>query len=607
MKIKSLIPHENDPRKDKEYVVSRTTNITFKNPSLQIGVVLKNLRDPNDCFICVVSIYQAIVALRPATVWKNGEYLRTLDVREITQFLGSDYEVLGIKNFLLDSATLSPDPIPESDIPNPRVTINDPEKNKNIAKGAITINGQKINAPTRLLNFKNVQIQSFEFMAATYGAHELIHDLIRYTPEQVLTKHCRDSFNTTNFTTEGPYDVEPKDNKWQGNPFAHTLLAYIRHNKDTYNAVKSLHEQYVEAVADDSDIPFLLKVQPWHHEKLTVTGIAVKNKKTGRVYLWNVSAASIPSKININLHTEYVQKDDLSSGGGMSGGKKSLTQFLDDDLQMEDESPSEENGKVLKPFETSLVGQKPTVVSVKKVIKRGDSKRGINGTSDQSSGSNVSGNDPYGSGRGVAILQTGDVEQESDDLSKQATPKISNMDLMVQAAKKLKEDKKITELSWFSNYIVDHINNPSNKPAILQFKPIAKKNEDGVVVGLQKTWSVLAFDNDPPIVRGVMFFKFICSKSKTVYVVEVETDVNESFCVLFFTLPKELDRKTLETIMRTIVSRKGVMKNVQSDSSIVDLGGWFNFKKHWVATENKPATVESVAAWLENKLFEAKV
>ena len=125
MKIKSLIPHENDPRKDKEYVVSRTTNITFKNPSLQISVVLKNLHDPNDCFICEVSIYQAVVALRPTTVWKNGEYVRTLDEREITQFLGSDFEVLGVKDFLLDSAALSLDPIPEPDDPNPRATLNE--------------------------------------------------------------------------------------------------------------------------------------------------------------------------------------------------------------------------------------------------------------------------------------------------------------------------------------------------------------------------------------------------------------------------------------------------------------------------------------------------
>lgn len=607
MKIKSLIPHENDPRKDKEYVVSRTTNITFKNPSLQISVVLKNLHDPNDCFICEVSIYQAVVALRPTTVWKNGEYVRTLDEREIAQFLGADFEVLGIKDFLLDSASLSKDPIPEPDDPNPRATLNDPEKNKNIVKGVITVNGQKTNVPTRVLKFGEVEIQSFEFMAATYGAHELIHDLIRYTPDQVLDKHCRDGLNTKNFTTEGPYDVTPKGNKWQGNPFAHTLLAYIRHNKDTYNIVKSLYEQYAEAAASDTNIPFLLIVQPWHREKIKVSGMTLKNKKTGKIYLWNVTAASIPSTIVINLHAEYVHKDDMLSGGGMSGGRRLLAQFVDEELQMEDESPSEDSGTVRKPFETALVGEKPTVVSVKSFVKRGDPKRSISGTVDQFSGRSVSGNDPYGSGRGVAILQTGDVEKEAEDLSKQVKPQISNMELMVQAAQKLKEDSKILELSWVSNYVIDQITNPSNKPAILPFKPIAKKNDDGEVVGVLKTWSVFAFNDDQPIMRGVMFFKFLISKSVTVYAVEIETDINESYCVLFFTLPSELDAKTLELIMRTIAFRKGVMKNVKSDSNIVGLDGWFNVKKHWVVTDNKPATVESVATWLENKLDEMKV
>lgn len=222
-------------------------------------------------------------------------------------------------------------------------------------------------------------------------------------------------------------------------------------------------------------------------------------------------------------------------------------------------------------------------------------------------GRSVSGNDPYGSGRGVAILQTGDVEQEAEDLSKQVKPQISNMELMVQAAQKLKEDKKILELSWISDYVIDQITNPSNKPSILPFKPIAKKNDDGEVVGVLKTWSVFAFNDDQPIMRGVMFFKFLSSKSKTVYAIEIETDGNESYCVLFFTLPIELDGRTLELIMRTIAFRKGVMKNVKVDSNIVELGGWFNVKKHWVVTDNKPATVESVATWLENKLDEMKV
>jgi hypothetical protein len=433
-----------------------------------------------------------------------------------------------------------------------------------------THESRKSIVPTIMLKNNQVMFQSVELMFATYGAHELIQDVIKCTPEEVLKKHCKEGYSAIAFNIT-PYETYLKRPAWNHNAFAYSLLAYTRHNKITYDSLRSLNMQFKVAAGNR----FLPTVRPWQSSPFTVEGYVLKNRASGDEYLWSITGASVDSSNVINQLIDYPKSDDSDNDRKKKSARTRV--FVPVEPVIVDANPGRNDGEFATPFKTGLIGSTPIVVTVP--VPKEKSSSGGSGTQLDTEGASIgSGNDPYGSNRGVASITTG--ASQNDFFS-------DHMRLLVVAAKRL-VPSKFKSIEWVVNHSCGFV----TEPVCLYFE---KTDEN-------KDWVVVAKRDNEESYRFVLLFRFNFNTGMPVYMLELDSE--QACCVLFFKLDKEINPAVLNRIMHIIASKKGVMRHVRNDAELAKLGV-FKDKKHWTmldAKADKEVWIQHVADWLEERI-----
>ncbi len=528
------------PINDETYVVIRTSRVSLIEADLFIQVAFKNINNPTDEFVLDVSILRAM-QYRPSTLWVNGNLKGIISTEQVKKLTNGQFELIQAK-YRIDPVSL--------------VTH---ESNK-----------KQTIVPTIMLNNDQVMFQSVELMFATYGAHELIQDLIKHTPDEVLEKHCKEGYATLAFNTS-PYETFLKRAAWNHNTFAYSLIANIRHNKVTYNKVSALNMQFYASAGK----PFLPTPRPWQNEPFTLEGYILKNRTNKDEYLWSITGASVDTSNTINQLVDYPIPEGDDNGQKNKSVKTRV--FMPVEPVIIDASPGRNDGEFATPFKTDLIGSTPIVVTVP--VPKEKSSSGGSGTQLDAEGSSIgSGNDPYGSNRGVASIITG--TSQNDFFS-------DNMRLLVVAARRL-VPSKFKSIEW----VVNHSCGLVAEPVCLYFE---KTDEN-------KDWVVVAKRDNEESYRFVLLFKFNFNTGMPVYMLELDSE--QACCVLFFRLNNEINLAVLNRIMHIIASKKGVMRHVRNDAELAKLGV-FKDKKHWTmldAKVDKEEWIQHVADWLEERI-----
>jgi hypothetical protein len=520
----------------------RTSRVSLVEGDLFIEVAFKNINNPTDEFVLDVSILRAM-QYRPSTLWINRKLIGVISSEQIAKLTNGQFKLIKAK-YRIDPMSLA------------------------------THESQKTIVPTKMLKNDQVMFQSVELMFATYGAHELIQDLIKHTPDEVLKKHSKEGYATLAFNNT-PYEIYLKHPAWNNNVFAYSLIANIRHNKFTYDRVKRLNDQFL-LPREESEDKFLITGGPWQGTPFTLEGYVLKNINSGDEYLWCITGASVDSSHPIMQLIDYQNIDN--SDTDRKKDTIGVRAFVPVEPVIVDANPGRNDGELTSPFNTSLIGSTP-IVFTRRMPKEKSSSGGNGGQLGGGGATMGSGNDPYGSNKGVASISTG--TSQNDYFS-------DNMRLLVAAAKHLLVANKITSVEWIENHSCEAY----PEPVCLYFN----KTEH------TKDWVVVAKKDNEESYRFVLLFKFELLNGQTVYMVELDTDL--SCCVLFFRLYRKITPIVLSRVMQIIANKKGVMRHVGNDSKLARLGV-FNDKNHWKKLDDQADAdkwIDHVSRWLESRL-----
>ncbi len=537
MSGEQILPKDNN----KTYVVVRTSRISLKESDLLIEVAFTNINDASDMFVLDVSIIRAM-QYRPSTLWQNGKMIGIISSSQLEKLTDGEF------NLIQSSYHIDPK------------TLNDWESFKH-------------NIPTIMLQNNQIKLQSMELVFATYGAHELIQDLIRFSPDEVLKKHSKEGYDSLDFN-HSPYEIYLKNKAWNNNVFAYTLLANIRHNSLVHGSVATLNKQF-NFFRDRTDEKFLIQGVPWHCKQFTVSGNVMKNIQTGAEYLWGITGASLDDTIPVKQFVDHSSSD--SSDVGIKSGSSRIRYFESVEPEIVDETPGRNDGEYVTPFKTTLIGSAP-IRMISSVPKDSNSSGGGSIKIDAERVSKGSGNDPHGMNKGVAIINTG--ASQNDFFS-------DNMRLLVVASRSLVKSV-FTSIEWVAS--LDCLVYP--EPVCLYFK----KTEHN------KDWVVVAKRENEEARRFVLLFKFNIKDKQPVYMLELDSD--QACCVLFFKLHRKENPYLLRRVMRIIATKKGVMSHVVNDRKLAKLGKFVS-KKHWKMLDETADTndwIEHVAAWIRERI-----
>lgn len=519
----------------------RTSRISLKESDLLIEVAFTNINDASDMFVLNVSIIRAM-QYRPSTLWQNGKMIGIISSSQVENLTKGKFKLIQ-SSYNIDPKTLN-------------------------AWASV-----KHDVPTIMLQNNQIKLQSMELVFATYGAHELIQDLIRFSPDDVLKKHSKEGYDSLAFN-HSPYEIYLKNKAWNNNVFAYTLLANIRHNSLVYGSVATLNKQF-NFFRDRTDEKCLIQGAPWHCKPFTVSGNVLKNIQTGEEYLWGITGASVDNTITVKQFVDRSSSD--SSNGGIKSGSSRIRYFEPVEPEIVDETPGRNDGEFVIPFKTTLIGSAP-IHMVSPVPKDSNSSGGSSIKADAQRVSKGSGNDPHGMNKGVAIINTG--ASQNDFFS-------DNMRLLVVASKRL-VPSAIDSIEW----VVDHDFRIINEPIRLYFKK-TEQNKD---------WVVVAKRENEEARRFVLLFKFNIKDKQPVYMLELDSD--QACCVLFFKLHRKENPYILRRVMRIIATKKGVMYHVVNDSKLAQLGKFVS-KKHWTMLDETADIndwLEHVAAWIRERI-----
>jgi hypothetical protein len=528
------------PNNDQTYVVMRTSHLSIVEKDLFIEVAFKCINNPSDAFVIDVSILEAML-YRPSTLWLNGKMIGVITSQQVEKLTKGKYKLIQ-SSYQIDPAKLA---------------VTDSFSNS---------------VPTKLLHNNQVKFQSMELVFATYGAHELIQDLIRFSPYEVLKIYSKSGYDSPSFGNSN-YEIYLKKKTWNHNVFAYTLIANIRHNYFVFDKMKRLNGQFFNR--NRGKDKFLVQGVPCHSKPFIVSGNVLKNIQTSEEYLWSVTGASVDNTIEIKQF--FDRSSSERSDRDIKSGSNSIRYFVSVAPEIVSAIPGRNDGEFVTPFKTTLIGSAPISIPTP-VAKDHGSFGTIFGNSGADRVLKGSGNDPHGLNKGVATITTG--TSQNDFFS-------DNMRLLVVASKHL-VPSKVNSIQW----VVNHDCGLFAEPVCLYFE---KTDES-------KDWVVVAKKDNEESYRFVLLFQFNLNAGTPIFMLELDSD--QACCVLFFRLRTKFKPLILRRIMQIIARKKGVMRHVCQDSRLSKLGV-FKYKKHWTTLEetaDKEKWIRHVANWLEERL-----